>query len=513
MSITGFLSDRSLINDSSVFVNLESLNLPCGYLDRDTVEYFVQPTEINDVRTSRLPILYRPEVITTLSDTLFLEDILTNVYQQGISHLTLYPNETVTMAQYQELDAFEFLLDILPTDPTAISNTKQVNFTFDFAKLTGDDLTAVNSMNAMEQQRIFNVIEYITYGTISSDNISDINTELVSNPTKYLGYVANSVNISTARSVVMIYGGLNVHRLAPQYFTFKFIIGNFNIEFKIWFNKTKFKSEYTESTIINVIPPLDLNALLNPSSLSDPINSAILSKKWSDTLLQPEITNRDQTGMYLFETRYIYNGTTYQAVFSLIYRGRCPDSLEARNYISNYLLNCGIGTKALWETLLPDVFYNSAFLLIPFTNNRTTLTNADIYPSIIKANDILDKINSVTALIERATDPYREIMTAAYDKYFIGIAPADINESSSLLALHPTYRDFSTTDTGFAEMAAKTREWSVKLNQALSVAAGESNILSFAIVEINGLEFVNFVYDYVSYLVMTKSAFETHFTE
>lgn len=507
MSIQGFLSDRSLINKTNTFVNLETLNLPCGFLDRDTIEFFNQPIELGDLRQSRLAIQYREEVVSEIDDVFFASDMLTSIYTQGITHLTLYPSETVTLAQYTALDFLEFINDVLPSGYVSISNTRELKFTTDYVKVTGDDLLALNSMNALEQQRIFNVMEYLAYGTISSDTISDINSELVNNPTEYLGYVANSISFSNDRSVVYIYGDINIHRLAPQYFTFKFIVGNYTIQFKVWFNKAVFKTAYPESTIINIIPPFDLNVLLNPSSLSDPINSAILSKKWSDALMKPEIGDHDQTGMYLFETRYIYNGTTYQTVFSLIYRGREPDSLEARNHISEYLLNSGVGTRALWELLLPDIFYDSSFALIPIFGNSKRLTNSDIYPSIIDASSILEQINTVAGLLPRAPESRRELMTSAYDKYFIGITPSDINEQESLLAIHPTYRDFTTTDTGYAEMTADTREWSVKLNQALAVASGESNLLSFAIVESGGLNFVNFVYKQVNYLVLTKASY------
>jgi hypothetical protein len=512
MSIQGFLSDRSLIDSASRFVNLEKLAIPCGYLDRDTIEFFIQPTELGDLRASRLPILFRQEAIAEIDDTLIFLDTITNVYQKGLAHLLIEPSETVTLAQYPDLDNLDFINDSLPEGYVSISNTREIKFTLDYAKLSDDEKSALETISSLEQQRVFNVIEYLSYGTIASDSLSDINSVLVNDPTNFLGYVTNSIKVSSAKSVVMVYGGVNIHRLVPGYFSFKFIINSVVVEFKIWFNKSLFKSEYPESTIINIVPPLDLQTLLNPSGLTDPINSAILSKKWSDSLLQPELTNRDQTGMYLFETRYIYNGNTYMAVFSLIYRGRCPDSLEARNAIAEYLLNSGVGSRAIWEIILPDIFYHSAFLLIPFYDNITKLTNADIYPSIIKGTDLIEKINTVTELIARATDPYREIMTAAYEKYFVGVAPADTNLYSSLLTIHPTYRDFSTTDNGWSEMTSNTREWSVKLNQALSVAAGETNILTFAKIESGGLNWVNFVYDHVSYLVLDINSYLELFT-
>lgn len=511
MSIRGFLSDRSLIDASRSLINLENLNLPCGYLDRDTIEYFVEPIEIADLRSGRLPILYRPESSILPSDQLVLEDSINNIIQLGATHLISVPTETVTLAQYPDLDYLEFANDVLPTIATAIHATRELKLTIDSTKISSEDEVALESINSLEQQRLFNIVEYLAYGTLSTDTLSDINTALANDLEHFLGYVTNSVKVSSAHTVAVIYGGLNIHRFIPKSIEFKFIIGDYQTTVKLWVDKTAFKSEYPESTIINVIPPFELSVLLDPSSLTNPINSAILSKKWSDTLMQPEITSRDQSGMSLFETRYVYGGNTYQIVFSLIYRGRIPDSMESRNHIANYLLSSGFGTKALWERILPDIFYNSAFALIPFYDNITQLTNADIYPSIMNTNNYVEKINSILALLPRANDPYREMMTAAYDKFFIGVAPADVNESSSLLALHPTYRDFSTTDTGFSEMREKDREWSVMLNQALAVATGESNVLTVNRVEVGGLQWINFVYDYASYLILTKESYLNHF--
>lgn len=512
MSLQGFISDKSLIDTAQPLINLEKLLLPCGYLDRDTIEYFVEPLEIVDLRPERLLITYRPEVITDAPLQAILDDLITNILILGEQHLSVEPTETVTLAQYEELNLLDFLGDILPSGPVRIQSTRELKFTLDDVKLSTEDKEALKRISVQEQQHLFNILEYLAYGTISSDTLADINTVFISNP-EYLGYVASSIKLNVKRSIVYLYGGINIHRYIPRSVEFKYIVGTTQITVKAWIEKQEFKTQYPESTIINVIPPLELSLLLNPTSLSDPIDSAIASKGVSDNLLRIEITNRDQSGLYPFETRYLFGGKTYPVTFSLIYRGRQPDALEARLYIASYLLNSGIGTRALWEILLPDIFYHSAFAIIPFYDNITELTNADIYPSIINMNTYHDKMNSILDMIPRANDPYREMMTAAYDKYFMGVAPADVNEESSLLALHPTYRDFSTTDIGWNEMSSNDREWAIRLNQALSVAAGETNLLTVSTVMMGGLAWKNFVFNYASYFILTKESYLDHFAE
>lgn len=510
MPIRAFLTDKSLIDSTTPMINLETATLPYGYLDRDTIEYFVEPLEVEDLRDARLPITYRHETGIVISDVIILTHIETSLEEMGEAHLVVNPTQTVLAAQYQGLDYLEFANDVLPVGPTSISRNRFISLIIDAAKLTNDDNVALAAMTSTEQAHLFNVVEYLAYGTVSTDSLSDVDVVL-SNNTEYTGYVEETLT-DTEHGEVFLYGGINIHRFIPKSIGFSFMLGTHKLDLTVWLNRQSFKQEYPLSTIINIIPPMELHILFDPSSLVDPISSAALGKKWSDAIMRPEVVSRDQSGMYLFETRYIYHGKTYMVTFSIIYRGREPDALEARRYIADYLINSGIGTRALWEVLLPDVFYHSAFLIIPFYDDVTVLTNADIYPSIINANPLLTKINQIVALFPRAThDNHRELMTAAYDKFFIGVAPADINEQSSLLALHPTYRDFSTTDVGFNEMTAEDRDWSVRLNQALAVASGETNLLSVNIVEYGGLSWVNFVVNYASYMVLTEASYKSFF--
>jgi hypothetical protein len=510
MSIRGFLSDRSLIDSTLSMINLEKANLPCGYLDRDTIEYFVEPLEITDPRSVRLPILYRREASVTLDDEAILTDIETTIEQAGERHLLTNPSETVTLGQYTGLDFLEFETDILPTDPTSLDPTQKMSIVTDATKLTDDDVIALNGILESERECLFNIVEYLSYGTISTDQFPDINTVLLGDP-RYLGYAANSVKYNPNHVEAKLYGGLNIHRFIPDSIQFDFFIGSRRIDIQIWLVKHSFRTEYPYCTIINIVPPMALDVLLNPSSLTDPIASAALSKEWSDAILDPEIDNRDQSGMYQFVTRYIYNNKTYSVSFGLIYRGVPPDALMARQYIANFLLTSGIGTRALWQRLMPDIFYDSAFAIIPFYDNITVLTNADVYPSIINMLPLLGKMNSIMSLLPRANDPHREFMTAAYDKFFIGVAPSDVNVHTSLLEIHPTYRSFSTIEAGFTEMTSSDQTWSVLLNQALSVASGQTNLLTMNSVQSGGLIWINFVFENTSYLVLTLQSYKDHF--
>lgn len=513
MPIQGFLSDQSLIDKSRSLINFETLNIPCGFLDRDTIEYFVEPLEISDLRAERLLINYRAESQLGAPDRILAEHTLTDILAAGEQHIREVPAETVTLAQYTVLNSLAFENDVLPTEPVRISSNREIKLTVDATKLSDEERTALQSLTADKQRYLFNIIEYVTYATISTDELADINVALALNSTLYQGYVANTIK-RTKQTAVKVFGGVNLHRFVPNFFEFDFIADTAIITIRIWVNKADFRINYPYTTIINIVPPLPLEKLLNPTTLEiDPVNVAIDSKDWSDDIIRPELTNRDQSGMYIFETRYVFQGKTYMINFSLIYRGRQPDSMEARNYIADYLLNSGVGTRGLWELLVPDIFYRSAFVLVPFYDDITIQTNNDIYPSIANISEALDKLNSIIGNIPRANDPTREIISVAYDKFFLGVAPADVNEENSLLALHPTYRDFSTTDAGWIEMNQVDREWSIRLNQAISIATGQVNLSTFSKIKFGSgdLEWVNFVYNYVSYSVLTLNSYKKYF--
>ena len=510
MSIQGFLIDKALISDSQFLVNTELLTITCGRLDRETKEYFTQPLELTDLRANRLDIEYRSEALASVDLEAMLASTETELVNVGLVHLSSNPDDTVTVAQYTQLNPDEFTNDVLPTDAAHVSSNRKMIVTIDATKLVGDDYTALHSISANEKTNLYNIIEYMTYGTVSTDSVADIDSFLIGN-SDFQGYVSSSVVINPRHDVVFLHGGINIHRYAPVSFAFRFIIGTYTVSISLWFNTSEFAMNYPLSTIIDVVPPLPLATLINPVNLSDPISSAILSKFGVDYHIDPDMDTVNQSGMSVFRTRYIWQGKTYQVTFSVTYRGRTPNSMELREAVVAYLTNSGVGTVALWEVLLPDVFYKSSFVLIPFYDNVTVLTNADVYPSIINMTPLVGKIDQILSHIERATDPYREIMTAAYAKYFIGVAPADVNESSSLLTLHPTYQDASTTDAGFSEMTSNDREWSVKLNQALSIADGGENILTFSTLTLGNGTWINFVYNSANYLVLTHESYNTIF--
>lgn len=504
MSLYGFFSDRSLIDPTKRIVNLETLGLRCGFLSREMIEYFVEPLELNDRRQDRLTITYRPELGDAPADYAIALSTITDVLVVGAAHIATNPDETATMVEYANSNG-SGLDEILPTGPMTIPRYDDIKLTFDATKLTPTEQSALSHMTDSDMRNLFNIVELFTYGTIRNDNSSDVNAMLLSDAA-FNNYIAGSVRGIADHTLVYLYGGVNISRFVPKSFTFKYAINGQILEFVIWVDIEAFRAHYPLTTILSVIPPLDLPTLKDPSGLNDPFDSVIISKHVGEGKINADLISNDIHGFATFYTRYIYRTKTYMFGFEILYRGRTPNQLEMRQAIAEYLLNSGVATRAIWEKIFPDIFVENFWYFIPLWDQITELTNVDIYPSIIdyrRMGTIFDKMSSALPIF--AND--YSVMTTAYDRIFIGVGVGTINIIKSLLEVHPTYRDFSTTDVGFIEMNSEDKGWSIAFNQALAVSAGEVNDGTFSVITIGGKDYITFIRNRNAYLIMTKASY------
>jgi len=506
MAIHLFLSDKVFFDPALTFINREDINLSVGFLDRVLIEHFVEPTELIDTRDTRLAITYRAESIPDQA-IVILEHTITDVHEQGLAHVRLNNNETVTIAMYPGSELVLLNSETMPVGPTILPREYSQWVTLDRSKISASEEYILSNLSQTERDNLFNIIEFLTYGLTSLDTQVSINADLLSSPS-FTGYLASSI-VAPSEFTVIYIPELNIHRLTLRKITFKYVAGGATLDIDLWFDRDKFRTEYPHSTVLRIIPPFTLTALINPDLIIDPIEAMALSRAASAAEMAPEIRLRDQTGMYTFFTRYVYNNISYTLAFDLIFRGRTPDDLECRNLLVDYLMSSGVGTLALWELRFPDLFVKSTFFIVPFYDNLSTIQNTDIYPSVLDMNEYTTKFNLVTSAIPRKKANQFEIITVAWDRIFCGVCVDSINEIFSLVDAHPTYRDFSATDVGFTEISAADRDWSTKLNQAIAKAAGESNSISAGLVTVGGREWINLVVDQKAYNIITKLSYLT----
>ena len=507
MSMYSFFADTSFIDPTDFTVNLEQLDIPGGFLDREMIEYFVEPVRLVDTRAERLTINFRPSSYQPLDETILIEDALGNITSAGEARMALYPANTVTVAQYTELDYTMFENETMPANPVAIDTPNSLTITLDATKLTTNEATAFEALDATDIDRIYNIAEYLFYGTIPADTLDQVDTVLLNDPL-FSNYVATTVRMSQLHVAVGIFGGIDIHRFSPTWVEFSYNKGGEILTFTVWIGRNSFILGYPLFTVQDIVPPLALNLLVDPSTITDPIEAAALSRAQIDDVAVPRILVDDQTSMS-FTTRYIWGGTTHHLSFTILYRGRPLSPMEARIVIKDYLIASGVTTEALWGVRFPDIFIDNTKWIIPIFDNTTNLLTGSIYPSVSDLQTVIDKLAYLGGLIDIAVPETQEVITAAYANFLIGVFSSDTDIINSFYEMHPTYTDASTTDISFTEMEQVTQDMSQILNNILAVADGQINNVSFSTVELYGMQWVMFIHDGNSYLVLDKTSYLT----
>jgi hypothetical protein len=503
MMINGFLIDSAVLDKSGNLFKLAELTDKCGVMDAEMVNMFVSPAELLDKRSTRLAITFRPTTYINVNDpTQAGYDNVTNITQ---SNNTYYQSRdtTVVYDEYTETqDETNYAGETLPGSATSIDG--ELSIRYDVTKVSTAEASALENISSIDREKLFNIVEYIFYGTIITDTLSDINTVL--NGTDYTGYVDGSIELSPYRSIVNL-PDLGIHRFAPRHAKFKFDFAGVQIEFTIWFDRNDFRFKYTEYTVTDVLFPLAPNILLNPSAITDKFDMANTALLSYTNKLVPAVSSENHTGYIGLSTRYIFNGVISFLTFGLMFKGRFPNIFEIKANISQALIDTGIGDLETWKIRLPDLFVENQFYFIPMWDNIHHQINTDIYPSIIANITEDSNVNVLASNLVEDTTKY-EIITVPYDKLFIASLPNDSNTKESLKEIHPTYRDFSSTEPEFNYMEEKTRQFSILLNNVLAIAAGElNNNTNYANVTIDGKTFLSLTYDGTEYLVMTKDSY------
>lgn len=79
--------------------------------------------------------------------------------------------------------------------------------------------------------------------------------------------------------------------------------------------------------------------------------------------------------------------------FTVLYKGCAPSSAAMRDYIREELLALGLATEEVWKGVLPDLFVDGGFYLIPFYINRVSLTDGYVIDkNIIGYNQMIQKM-------------------------------------------------------------------------------------------------------------------------
>lgn len=284
---------------------------------------------------------------------------------------------------------------------------------------------------------------------------------------------------------------------------------------KIYLSNTEFLNNYDEYEIL-VIPPLanttDFNGYYAPAiTLLD----AVTYESFNDRI---ELAKTDFPNTYTkvleFEFHNKDNITVSRKTYwGVVIYGEAGNDIDLiKDAIEAYVLSNSANIRTHWEIIFPDIFRRTEFMLLPMwhkvaIHNLTDLSN--LYASMLSIKEMKDFVFTEYNDIYTEMFIYNNLVIFPYDYKAISIAamPGTLNltDRDQLFEIFDDYLPISTSSMDFMRMKVLTRDWCIKLEQALLLA--ETNDIYASVPSgfrkvIRGTRhYVGFYYNNINYLV------------
>lgn len=446
--IQGYMEDQALWKSSGALLVKEvDVDQNVGYFSSDIKNYYVDPIAITDPRVDRMTILANP-----LAD--------------------------------------------------------KIKLWFDNDKIL-DEETAKN-LSSTQWQFIFNIIEYTiyTYGV----DITDLEEYLVDNPALFGTYNPNTLVISnsTIDATCRLDNLTEVASTVRRSVQFEYTNGGETVYIKIWIDSELFAVEYPLYTITKVVLPCAASSFLNVTT-ANTINTIITAFNTSSLSVDQIVTNSDNSGVYIFETKYLNANITgsYNMPFMVFYKGHQPSTIAMRIAIRETLEAIPEYDASIWPSIFPDLYTESRIYIIPKWDNITVLPSRTLYPSITPVNTIVDTVQLILPGIQPDyIENYACVLTCDSSTVtLIAIPDPENNPLSTLRELHPTFTDLDATNANFDFQETHTRDFNIKLCNAISTLTGSTSTTAFTTIEEDGKSYLVFISNLMEYCVLYRTSF------
>ena len=374
---------------------------------------------------------------------------------------------------------------------------------------------------------IFDLVDAVGFSFLPQQTKEDLNQRLQDTS---LIYVADTLRFETGTELVTVHRGSGVTTdiIIPRSARIQIIVpipsdddasgsgGNGPIaqefatqEIWFWYHDDAFQESYPNSYVTEVMLPLVVGDLLNASLVDKNRNifsSGVAIATRHQEQLDKVISDKDNSGtvVHRFSVKGPEGNDTMMP-FILVYKGQPPDTEQVRQAIVDQLLGTGVGTREDWKERIPDLFVDGQIYLIPMWDKTVERPSGVIQTNAITFAQLINTVLSTLPEVDRdhATNT-STIFTATYD-YIPVIAVPNPQNSVELdfQNEHMTFRPLRTTDPAFVRMNQFTKDFSIALSKALSVAAEKSVNQDFEIIQTNNGRFVPFTIGSIQYIVMT----------
>ena len=300
----------------------------------------------------------------------------------------------------------------------------------------------------------------------------------------------------------------------PNWFSFNTADAN-SIEVKIYINNDDFLNNYDEYEIV-VVPPLP-----NSTEFNDFYNSVLTKlQEQTYTIFNDRIEQakgdypNTHTKVLEFDFYNRLNPTVKTKTYwGVVIYGEAGNDIDLiKDAIEEHILANPDNHRDIWEQMFPDIFRRSEFLLLPMWHkvaitNLTELSN--LYNSMISVKEANDFIFNAYGDIYSQTGIYNKLVLFPYDYKAITIAaiPGTLNtvDKDEIFEIFSDYVPVNTTSLDFMRMTEATRNWIIKLEQALILAETDNRFASvpagFRKVIRGDRSYVGFYYNNVNFLI------------
>lgn len=346
------------------------------------------------------------------------------------------------------------------------------------------------SQSDVTRTYLFNIIEYCFLQHTSTDTLpsaEQLDGAMKSESDSFSGYVPGSIQVSagTTNSDIRLsdtsLAGYKMYGTAVPFYQsiqFQFRVGTDVLTFKIWLGMEAFLADYPLSVLVKVVWPCDPARLLD-MDFANTVAAIVESSGFKDEQLQQAIKSEDHSGLATYVSRYVNSSlaTYYRMPFTVLYKGCAPSSAAMRDYIREELLALGLATEEVWKGVLPDLFVDGGFYLIPFYINRVSLTDGYVIDkNIIGYNQMIQKMAQLFPNTD--IDWIRKngsLLMAAGSGLYIYAFPLLDNPSDllNLGSIHPTYQNIDANAGMYWDlMTEETQSFNMDLALAMKVALG-----------------------------------------
>lgn len=389
-------------------------------------------------------------------------------------------------------------------------STYEMRFTFDneFYNESAD----MDALTVDENKQLFNIIEALIYFSDLSD--SAIESLLTGSSVDFGAYEPGTFGRSVTVGTPTFYidsTAAGVSKNVRNWVSFDANLGGGQVTFKVWVGNASFLGDYPHTYFEKVIYP-GAPAKLLAGSYTGVIDAISDISEYNIGETSSPVGAQDNTGLYEFRSAYFPTGTalTDQVSIGVLYKGAYPSTQAVRVFIRDHLLSLSLASETVWREVLPDLFVDGRFFLVPAWDHYISLPLSNLPHGIVPLTKIVDILEAVypNQDIEWLKSK-AETLVSASSEFVIIAVPESGNDagSMSLLAEHPTYVPVDASVPYFANQELKTQQFSIALANAMAVLIGSQNNYLFTEDEFDGKTYLSFVSELKEYHVLKPDSY------